>query len=134
MRDLGNLRDTSLIVDATGCGQPFLDILRRHKLGVAIHAVGITSGGTGSYSNNIERVPKKALMAGANYLLTSHALTAWKGMPGFAELHEEMEAYRVRTSRAGSDTFYTSQKDDLLMAFALASWRVRQYLPMTMAQ
>ncbi len=129
VRDLGDLRDITLIVDATGCGQPFAETLRKHKLGCLILAVGITSGVTGSYSNNIERVPKKTLLAAANFVLMSRALTAWKGMAGLAELREEMEAYRVHTSRAGSDSFRTSQKDDLVMAFALAAWKARQFLP-----
>ena len=50
-------------------------------------------------------------------------------MAGLKELREEMEAYRVRTSRAGGDSFRTSQRDDLVMAFALCVWKVRGALP-----
>jgi hypothetical protein len=110
VRDPGDPRDITLIVDATGCGQPFVENLRKHKLGVQILAAGITSGATGSYSNNTERVPKETLLAAANYVLASPALTARKGMAGLAELREEMEAYRLHTSRAGTDSFRTSQK------------------------
>ena len=45
-----------------------------------------------------------------------------------------MEAYRVRTSRAGHDSFRSNEKDDLVMAFALASWRARPFLPRAMAE
>ena len=33
----------------------------------------------------------------------------------------------VRTSRAGNDAFRTGQTGDLVMAFALAVWRVRPF-------
>ena len=129
IRDLGDPKIVTLVVDATGCGQPFIEILRKQKMGVLIAPIGITSGGTGSYHAGIQRVPKKDLMSGANYVLVSQALAAQPGMPGLKELKEEMEAYRVRTSRSGNDTFRTSDKDDLVMAFALAAWRARPFLP-----
>ena len=129
MRDLGNPVDTTVTVDATGCGQPFLDIIRKQKMGVLILPVGITSGGFGSYASGIERVPKKDLLANANYILTSRHLSGEPGMAGLKDLRQEMEAFRVRTSRSGNDTFRTGQTDDLVMAFALAVWRVRALLP-----
>ena len=130
IRDLGDPRDVTLYLDATGCGQPFLEILRRHRLGVLIAPVAITSGGIGSFSHGIERVPKKALLANANYILMSKCLAAGQpGMAGLKELREEMEAFRVRTSRTGYDSFRTGQSDDLVMAYALAAWKARQYLP-----
>ena len=129
LRDLGDLRSTTLLVDATGCGQPFLEILRQQRMGVLISPIAITSSGTGSFSHGIERVPKKALMANANYVLASASLTAEAGLAGLKDLREEMEAYRVRTSRAGHDSFRSSQNDDLVMAFALGVWKVRAALP-----
>ena len=129
LRDLGDPRDVSLFVDATGCGQPFLEILRRQKMGVLIKPVAITSSGTGSFSSGIERVPKKALMSNANFILASGCLSGEPGMAGLKDLREEMEAYRVRTSRSGNDSFRSGQTDDLVMAFALAVWRVGPYLP-----
>jgi len=129
LRDLGDIRNTTLLVDATGCGQPFLEILRRQKMGVLVKPVAITSSGTGSFSSGIERVPKKALMSNANFILASRCLSGEPGMAGLKDLREEMEAFRVRTSRAGNDSFRSGQTDDLVMAFALAVWRVGTYLP-----
>ena len=129
IRDLGNPNDITLVLDATGCGGPFLEFLRKQKLGVLIIAVSITGGTVGSFAGGIHRVPKKELLATANYLLMSDALTAQPGMAGLKELKEEMEAFRVRTSRAGHDSFRTGAKDDLVMAYALAAWRVRPYFP-----
>jgi hypothetical protein len=129
VRDLGDPRHISLTVDATGCGQPFLDLIRKQRMGVAILPIGITSGGHGSYSGGIERAPKKDLIANANYILMSTCLSGTPGMAGLKDLREEMEAYRVRTSRAGNDTFRTGHSDDLVMAFTLAVWRVRPFLP-----
>ncbi len=128
VRDLGDLRDTTLLVDATGCGQPFLEFLRNQKMGVLISPIAITSGGVGSFSCGIERGPKKALMANANYVLMSKCLSGEPGMAGLKELRAEMEAYRVRTSRAGHDSFRSGHTDDLVMAYALAVWKARTYL------
>ena len=129
MRDLGNPVHTTVTVDATGCGQPFVDIIRREKMGALVLPVAITSGGFGSYAAGIDRVPKKDLLANANYVLTSRHLSGEPGMAGLKDLREEMEAFRVRTSRAGNDGFRTGQTDDLVMAFALAVWCVRPFLP-----
>jgi hypothetical protein len=128
-RDLAEPRHVTVLVDATGCGQPFVDILKQHHLGVLVTPIGITSTGTGSYSNGIERVSKKAPLAAANYVMMSQSLVAEPGMAGLAELREEMESFRVHTSRSGNDGFRSGQKDDLVMAFALAAWRARQFLP-----
>ena len=62
VRDLGSPVHTTVTVDATGCGRPFLDIIRKQKMGVLILPAGITSGGFGSYASGIERVPKKDLL------------------------------------------------------------------------
>ena len=129
LRDLGDPRDISLFVDATGCGQPFLDILYRQKMGALVKPVAITSGGTGSFSSGIERVPKRALMANANHILGSRCLTGQPGMAGLKDLRDEMDAFRVKTSRAGHDSFRSAQTDDLVMAFALAVWKLGWYLP-----
>ncbi len=128
VRDLGDPRDITMIVDATGCGQPFLEILRRQDMKVLISAVSITASGPGSFSHGIERVSKKALMANANYALMSKCLSGEPGMSGLKALREEMEAYRIRTSRAGHDSFRSGQSDDLVMAYALAVWKARVYL------
>ncbi len=129
VRDLGDPRDVTVLVDATGCGQPFLDILRKQRIGALILPIGITSGAVGSYASGIERVPKKDLMSNAGYVLMSQSLSGQPGMAGLKELRAEMEAFRVRTSRAGSDTFRSSHSDDLVMAFALAVWKTRCFIP-----
>ena len=63
--------------------------------------------------------------------MSSEALVAEPGMAGLAELREEMESFRTHTSRSGSEGFRSGSKDDLVMAFALAAWKARQYLPAT---
>ena len=134
IRDLGDPKIVTLVIDATGCGQPFVELVRKQKMGALISAIGITSGGSGSYSGGIQHVAKKDLISGANYVMASRALAAQNGMAGLKELKEEMEAYCVRTSRAGHDSFRSNEKDDLVMAFALASWRARPFLPRAMAE
>ena len=127
--ELGDPRDITLLLDATGCGQPFVDILRRHQLGVLLSPISITSGGAVSYANGFQRVPKKDLVSAANYVLSSGALKIPPTLSGLDEFRQEMDAFRLKPSRSGSPTFRSSQSDDLVMAFCLASWKARQFLP-----
>ena len=126
---LGYKRDVTLLVDATGVGQPFLDILRKHALGVHMMAIAITSGGRLTFSSGIQRVPKRDLLRAANYLLTAECFRIPPGQSGYQLLKEEMEAYRIRTSASGNERFATSTTDDLVMAFSLAAWQARKFLP-----
>ena len=129
MGEFGDVRDITLLVDATGCGQPFIDILRKHQLGVLLSPISITSGGTLSYANGFQRVPKKDLVSAANYVLSSGALKIPPTLSGLDEFRQEMDAFRVKPSHSGSPTFRSSQTDDLVMAFCLAAWKARQFLP-----
>ncbi|MCC6538581.1 MAG: hypothetical protein IT162_13580 [Bryobacterales bacterium] len=125
----GGTRDITLLVDATGVGQPFLDILRKHDLGVHLMPIAITSGGHQTYSNNIQRVPKRDLIQSANLILGSEVMRFEPSLNGLKELREEMEAYRVKTSASGHERYTTATTDDLIMAFALAAWQARKFLP-----
>ena len=127
--ELGDVRDVTLLVDATGCGQPFIDILRKHQLGVQLLPIAITSGGSVTYANNVQRVPKQDLASAANYVLTCGALKVPPTLAGLDLFREEMDAYRVKTSNSGSTSFRSSQTDDLVMAFCLAAWKARAFLP-----
>jgi hypothetical protein len=129
VQELGDVRDVTLIVDATGCGQPFMDILRRHQLGVLLLPIAITSGGSVTYANNVQRVPKRDLTSAGNYILTSGVLKVPPTLAGLELFREEMDAYRVKTSPSGSTSFRSSETDDLVMAFCLASWKARAVIP-----
>ncbi len=125
----GGTRDITLLVDATGVGQPFLDILRKHELGVHLIPIAITSGGHQTFSNSIQRVPKRDLIQSANHLLGSEFMRFDPSLNGLKDLREEMEAYRVNTSASGNERYSSSTTDDMVMAFALAAWQARKFLP-----
>ena len=98
MSELGDVRDITLLLDATGCGQPFVDILRKHQLGVLLSPIAITSGGVPSYANGFQRVPKKDLVSAANYVLSSGALKIPPTLSGLDAFRQEMDAFRFKTS------------------------------------
>jgi hypothetical protein len=59
-----------LIADATGVGQPVMDMLRRAGLGsTRLWPVMITGGDTETYANGHYRVPKRDLIVGLQLLL-----------------------------------------------------------------
>jgi hypothetical protein len=48
-------------------------------------------------------------MYNANCTLNSKVLSGEPGLAGVSELREEMDAYRICTSRAGANSFSTAQ-------------------------
>lgn len=66
IRLLPNTKDVTLVLDATGCGAPFLDILRKERLDVLEMPVMITSAGLPSYSTGTHRISKTDLMGSLN--------------------------------------------------------------------
>ncbi len=61
--------------------------------------------------------------------MRSDCLRLSSSLSGLKELREEMEAYRPKISSSGQDRYTTATTDDMIMAFALAAWLARKFLP-----
>lgn len=123
----------ALVVDGTGVGAPVVDMLRAARLGCEITDVRITSGGVerdGSEEYNAPRrhVPKRDLMAGLQLAFESATLRIAKDcIDTHALVHElgDMKmTYGRRGVRMGAEGY--GQHDDLVIALALAVWRLRR--------
>ncbi len=125
---VSRFRQCSLIVDATGVGEPVVDSLRRAQLGCTITSVTITGGRKESRTGASYCVPKQDLIAGLQLALERDELRVARGLPEAGALVREMLSVRIKSgfgkTRIGADGY--GEHDDLVIALALACWRARR--------
>jgi len=125
---LPNSKDATLVLDATGCGGPFLDLLRKQPIGAHLMSVIITGSGLPSQQGGMHRISKQDLMKSLNYLISSPDFKINAPADQHQDVMSEMQNIRMLNSANGVTRFTTSGRDDLVMAFALASWPARKFL------
>jgi hypothetical protein len=117
----------SAVVDASGVGEPVVDMMRKADLGCALTAVTITGGtrtqaGSGAGRRN---VTKFDLMEGLQLALENKTLKIAKKMKHAGSLVKELLDVRMRANGSmGAEG--PGQHDDLVMAVALACWRAKR--------
>ena len=118
-----------IIVDGTGVGAPVVDLIRRARMGCDICEVTITggehasSGGSGGRWN----VPKQDLVTGLQMMLEQGELRIARKLKEAGQLVKEltdMQATSRKTGRVRLGADGCGQHDDLVMALALACWKV----------
>jgi hypothetical protein len=112
--------------DATGVGAPVMDMLRDARLGCDVASVTITSGEKESQSGQTWNVPKRDLIAGLQVLLERDQLRIAEKLRDAGPLMRELMNVRTRRKengreRLGADGY--GERDDLVVALALACWR-----------
>lgn len=124
-----------LVVDATGCGRPVVDMLADRltgKVTCQMRPVTITGGAvatTGVYGTN---VPKRELAGVLQVLLQARRLQIASSLPDAAVLVRELENFRVKISVSAHETYEAWREgdhDDLVLAVALAAWVGEKELP-----
>jgi phage FluMu gp28-like protein len=117
----------SVVVDATGLGEPVMEMIRRGDLGCDVTAAVISGGNragrkkTGKYKT----VPKHDLMIGLQVALEDEELKIARRMTETRALVKELTDMRVN-DRGGMGAEGSGQHDDLVMAVALACWRAKR--------
>jgi hypothetical protein len=116
-----------LVVDATGCGRPVVDLLRKARLGARqLAPVIITAGHAATFSGGFWHAPKRDLVGAAAACLQSRRLQFAARCRWAAVLREEMRTFSVKVSLAtGNESFEAwrdRDHDDLVLAAALAVW------------
>jgi hypothetical protein len=118
------LPGAELVVDATGVGRAVLDQMR--DAGLEPVAVTITSGkkarrdGSGGW-----RVPKVELLRPLVSAVEAGRLKVAAGLPDAEALARELGAFERAFTAAGHATFDgVGEHDDLVIAAALACWRI----------
>lgn len=134
----GRRTQCCLAVDATGLGQPVVEMLRRASTGwvnggCQITAVTITGGdrqNTRSGEGGAMNVPKQDLIAGLQVALERRTLRFPAKMRESGTLKRELLDVRMMRRESGSVRFGAEgkgQHDDLVIALALAVWRAGRW-------
>ena len=118
--------DCTLVVDATGVGQPVVEMFRSLPPRVTLAPVVITSAGSESKAKEEWRVPKNDLIAGLQVMLETGSLQVAAGLQFANALLEELLEFRATASAKGNE-IYEGPHDDLVLAVALAVWRARKH-------
>ena len=121
---------SALVVDAGGPGRPVVDAMR--QAGLAPVAVSITSGRRARCANGMVYVPKRELVRGMVLAFEARRLKIAKRLPLADALAGELQAFRVRLTAKGRDTYAarSGEHDDLVLAVALAVWRCKSLSPL----
>jgi hypothetical protein len=116
----------NLIADATGVGQPVVDLLEREDLPCRIWPVTITGGASEGMSKGTYRVPKRDLIIGLQVRLQAGELQIAAGLKEGAALVRELADMRVQMTSGGREKYgaRSGEHDDLVLAVALACWGV----------
>jgi len=118
--------DCTLIVDATGVGQPVVEMFHQLPPRATLVPVVITSAGTETKAKDEWRVPKNDLIAGLQVMLETGDLQIAAGLHFGNALLEELLEFRCNPTAKGNET-YEGPQDDLVLAVALAVWRARKH-------
>jgi hypothetical protein len=115
---------STLVVDATGCGRPVIDMIRQAQLPVGLVPVIITSGHARTRSANGYHVPKRELVSLLQILLQSRRLQIARALPEAATLEKELLNFELRLTPAAHESYAAGAgaHDDLVMALAIAGW------------
>jgi hypothetical protein len=112
----------ALVVDATGVGQPIVDMFR----GVGLRPVAVTiTGGKQviEHSGREISVPKLALMENVKALIQDDRLKIAKGLTLSAEIERELSTFGQKISETGHESFEgVGEHDDIVLSIALSAW------------
>ena len=122
---------SALVVDAGGPGRPVVDLMRER--GLEPVPVSITSGRRTHQANGMVYVPKRELVRGLVTAFENERLKVAKGLPLAKAFIGELQAFQVRLTAKGRDTYAarSGEHDDLVLAVALAVWRCQSLSPLT---
>ena len=121
----------TVVVDATGVGEPVVDMLRQARLGCEIVAVTITGGDRENDAGSTGQaprcsVPKKDLIGGLQALLEKREMRIAADIPEVGALVKELIDMRVVAREGGRVQIGAEgpgEHDDLVIALALAVWK-----------
>ncbi|MBI3684322.1 MAG: hypothetical protein HY235_28445 [Acidobacteria bacterium] len=116
----------TLIVDATGVGQPVVDLLRQAEPAANLIPVVLTGGGHPSIDGSTHRIPRHELLTHLEIAFQTQRLQISSQLPDATTLIHELENLRRKVKDTGDETIAPwrhSTHDDYVFAAALANWR-----------
>ena len=125
MKDTPCLCRADLVVDASGCGRPVLEMLEGKGIVKSLRGVVITAGLSESYGDDgIYRVSKAILISTMQVLLQTRTILFADGLPETKTLVKELEGYRTCITPSANQIWNAreGEHDDLVLAVCLAAW------------
>lgn len=119
--EMGELSQSTLVIDATGVGRPVVDMVRDSKPRANVQAYSITCGS----KEGDHTVPKIDLVGAVQSLLQNRRLRFSDALPLTPILVAELENFRVKVTADRNETFAAGREadhDDLVLALAMALW------------
>jgi len=139
VKHLPGANRVTLVVDATGCGRPVVDLMRTHDLvrkhDVALRPVTIVGGSAITCDGSGWHVPKRVLVSNMAILLATAKVKFRSGMAEAEAVKKELAAFKVKISAAGNDSYESwreSDHDDMVLATAIALWFGKEKLASNM--
>ncbi len=105
-----------VVVDATGAGDPVVEMLRAERLEATLQPVVLTGGERVSRLPHAATVPRRALLENLRRMLEVGLFTMKPGLRGLEELTREVTSLGAEGYRG---------HDDMAFALALAAWGAR---------
>ncbi len=122
------LGETVVVIDATGVGEPVVDMLRASGLSCEITAVTITGAAVERRVPGGYTVPKQRLMSGLQVGFEKRLLQVAEGLAEWPRLLRELMEMRATISGSGHVRYGAREpeNDDLALAVALGWWRAQR--------
>jgi hypothetical protein len=120
VRTAAALSPVTLVVDATGVGQPVVDALKRESLPCGLIPVTITGGEHAARSHGGWNVPKRELLVNIQMLFARRELQIPSDLPHRRNLIEELSSMTAALKAPGA------RHDDMALSLSLAAWPLRQ--------
>ena len=123
-------RLTRLAIDATGVGNPVIDLFKTQHRPPDVYAITITSGTSVGGSGYHCTVPKRDLINTTAVLLQQQRILIAADLPDAKALVHELLSYRIKISDSGHDSYgpaSSQDHDDLLLALSLALWTAERH-------
>jgi hypothetical protein len=125
------LEDATLVVDATGVGQPIVEMFSDE--GLSPVPIWITGGDSVNESDGEFRVPKRDLASTVQALLQSGRLKFADKLPFREVLTDELKKFRAKinidTGSASFEHWRERDTDDIVLALACALWHAENAHP-----
>ena len=117
-----------IAVDATGIGDPIVELLRDRLPRIDVYAITITAGDSVTGKPKDPRVPKQDLIATTSVILEQGRLRIATAMRETQTLRDELLSFKYTPTEHGHHTFGASrgQHDDLVISLSLALWLLEE--------
>lgn len=118
----------AVVIDYTGLGRLFYDMMRKAGFRRSLSAISITGGMDSTFTEGHYNVPKRELVTALQIRFQNETLKIAKGIKEAAALVEEMANFETKISDSGRDTYggRSGVHDDIVLSVAMGVWLADQ--------